>query len=202
MKWLLPVAILATALMPAIAGAECSITGEITAAPNDGDPSMGAWCYTLTVTWDTGDQYALSHLGLIIDTPGGTCLCSDVAAALNFPAVAGSSDGYPGGCTVDYEAFLECDGDPSIPGDEGILIKWEPLEMADGCEPGPTGTGTFTFCSDLGPVPVDEWLPLLIEKNAGEFCEGGITGVFPGLACDPVAAEGATWSEIKGYYSR
>jgi hypothetical protein len=199
---MLTLTVCALIALPAAASAECFITGDIAAAANDGDPSLGAWMYTMTVSWDTGAQTSLSHLDLIVDFPGGTCLCSDVAGALNFGAIAGTSDGTPGGCDVDYTAEVECYGDPSIPGDEGILIKWEPMMMDGGCEPGPTGTGMFTFYSDLAPAMVDDTQPLILEKDGGESCEGTITGVFPALPCDPVAAEATTWTEVKGLYNR
>ncbi len=189
------------ALLVAPAGAECFIGGTITAAPNDGDPGLGLWCYTLDVTWDTDSQTSLSHLDLIVDGPGGTCGCSDIADAINFAYPAGSSDGYPDGCDVDYEAFLECDGDPSIP-IEGILFKWEPLDMPGGCEPGPVGTGQFVFYSDYEPVAVDDTLPLVAEKNSGEHCEGTVSGVFPGLECNPVSSEASSWTDVKGLYDR
>jgi hypothetical protein len=51
-------------------------------------------------------------------------------------------------------------------------------------------------------VPVDEEVPVLIEKNSGESCEGTITGVFPELPCDPVGTEAATWSGLKALYDR
>ena len=98
--------------------AQCSISGSITAAPS-GDPALPDWEYTLTVTWDTDVQFALSHFDLIIDAVGGTCDCQDLQEALTLVNPAGSSDGV-GGCTVNYDAFLECDGDPSIPGVTGF----------------------------------------------------------------------------------
>lgn len=196
---LFTLAVLALAAVPA--GAQCVIDGTITAEENTGDPSLGAWCYTLEVTWDTNASSSLSHLDLIVDAPGGNCDCSEIAGAINFDDPAGSSNGVPGGCNVDYEAFLECNGDPSIP-IEGILFKWEPLTMPDGCEPGPVGTGYFVFYSDYGPVLVDDTLPLVAEKDAGQFCEGTVSGVFPGLPCNPVGTEASTLTEIKGMFDR
>jgi hypothetical protein len=201
MKKTLWLVLAAMALAVAPAGAACVIDGSITAEMNDGDPSLGAWCYTLEVIWDTDAMTALSHLDLFIDGPNGTCDCEAVTASINLAYPAGHSDGEPDGCNVDYEGFIECNGDPSIPL-EGILLKWEPLEMPDGCEPGPVGTGYFTFYSDNAPVPVDDSLPLLAEKNDGQYCGGLVGGVFPALPCDPVATEAATWTEIKGLYDR
>ena len=192
-------ALLALAAVPA--SAQCYIGGMITAEENNGDPSLGAWCYTLEVTWDTGEQTALSHLDLIVDLPGGSCECHEIVSSLAFADIAGSSDGVPDGCQVDYMAYVNCNGDPSIP-IEAILIKWEPLEMDPFCEPGPVGTGYFVFYSDYDPVPVDDSMPILVEKNSGESCAGTIDGVFPGLPCDPVSTEASTWSEVKSLYNR
>lgn len=195
MKTLLTIALVALSV-PALA--QCEISGEITAAPNTDHPELGDWAYTLSVSWDTGAQTALSHLDFVVDYLGGTCSCEDFATSVAFADIAGHSDGVDG-CTVQYEAFLECNGDPSIPVD-GILFKWEPIDDGSGCEPGPVGNGTFTFYSDLEPVAVDDSLPLLVEKNDGQSCEGTISGVFPGLLCNPVAAESTSWSAVKGFY--
>lgn len=196
--WLTLGALCVIALASVPASAQCYIGGNITAEESDSD--LGDWCYTLEVMWDTGDQTSLSHLNLVIDLPTGTCECYEVVEAISFGYPAGSSDGYPDGCMVDYEAWIECNGDPSIP-IEGILIKWEPL-YDESCEPGPTGTGYFMFYSDYSPVPVDESLPVVVEKNAGQYCEGTVTGVFPGLPCNPVSAEATTWSQLKSLYER
>ncbi len=66
------------------------------------------------------------------------------------------------------------------------MFKFEPIEDA-GCEPGPVGHGTFVFYSDLAPVPMNEEFVALIDKASQESCTGNVSGVFPGLACDPVA---------------
>jgi hypothetical protein len=182
-----------------MAMAACELSGHISASENTEDPSLGAWAYTLDVSWDTMTPYALSHLDLIIDLPGGTCLCSDVANGITFASPGGSTDGVPAPCTVEYDAFLECSGDPSIPGVQGILFKWEPIE-GEGCEPGPVGTGSFTFYSDFPPYPVTEDMHLLILKANGDSCEGTITGFFPALPCGPVDAKGSSWSGVKGLY--
>jgi hypothetical protein len=189
-------AALAAVLVAGAAAAECLVSGNISAEAS-GDPMLPAWKYTMTVTWDTGTPYALSHLDLLLDPVGGTCLCEDFAEALVIVNPAGSSDGY-GGCMVDYNAYLECNGDPSIPGVDGILLKFEPIEGA--CEPSNTGTGTFVFYSDLGPVPVDEDILSLVDKFSTQHCFGNLTGFFPGMACNPVDGQGSTWGSAKGLY--
>ncbi len=192
---------LALITLPTAALAVCTIDGVVTAEPNLAHPEMGDWMYTLHLTWDTGVQYALSHFDLVLDVPGGTCSCSTFLAGLNWTNPAGSSDGEPEICSVEYDIMLECNGDPSIPGDEGIILKFEPIED-DACEPGPMGSGTFVFYSDLGPAPIDEDALLLIQKFAGLACAGRLSGDFPGFPCDPVGAQSATWGRIKTLYDR
>ncbi|RKZ19474.1 hypothetical protein DRQ50_01995 [bacterium] len=183
--------------IPGIALAQCSINGNITAAPN-ADPALPAWEYTLVITWDTGSLNALSHANLLIDPVGGTCSCSDINMALTLENPSGTSDG-EGGCTVPYDGFIECDGDPSIPGVTGILLKFEPDEDL-GCEPGTTGVATFVFYSEQSPVPVDEDILSLVDKFAGNSCFGNVSGEFPGLACNPVPAKDSSWGRMKGLY--
>lgn len=175
---------------------DCLITGTITAEPST-DPSLPNWTYTMVMVWDTGSPYALSHADLLLDTATGTCVCQDFEDALIWPSIIGSSDG-EGGCTVDYGGFLECDGDPSIPGVDNILLKFEPLE--DGCEPGATGTATYVFYSNLPPAPIDEDILSLVDKFALNYCFGNLSGDFPSMACDPVGLESSTWGQIKGQY--
>ena len=189
--------VICAVLAPAAAHAQCSITGVITAAPS-GDPMLPEWEYTLVVTWDTGSMNALSHLDLLLDPVGGTCSCQDFQETLVFVNPASSSDGDVV-CTVPYDAILECSGDPSIPGVDGILLKFEPDESL-GCIPGVTGVGTFVFYSDQPPVPVDEDVLSLVDKFALDHCFGNLTGEFPGMACNPVPNTGSTWGGLKGEY--
>lgn len=177
--------------------AECFIGGTITASPN---PNLSGpnWMYTMVVTWDTGNSYSLSHANLLLDSAGGTCVCQDFMDAMSWGSPAGSSDGTPMPCSVDYEAFLECEGDPSIPEVDGILLKFEPIE--GDCEPGPTGTGTFVFYSNLDPYPIDEDILSVVDKHAQEYCFGHLSGDFPGMACDPVSTEDSSWGQLKGMY--
>jgi len=178
--------------------AECFIGGTITASANP-DPLGPVWMYTMVITWDTGNEYSLSHANLLMDAASGTCLCQDFLDALSWEDPAGSSDGYPAPCTVDYRAFLECDGDPSIPGVEGILLKFEPIED-EFCEPGPTGTGTFVFYSNLDPYPINEEILSVVDKHAGEYCFGYMAGDFPDMPCDPVDSEDSSWGNVKGLF--
>jgi hypothetical protein len=177
---------------------DCFIGGTITASPNP-DPAGPNWVYTMVISWDTGNNYSLSHANLLLDPGLGTCLCQDFHDALDWGSPVGYSDGNPGGCTVDYEGFLECGGDPSIPEVDGFLLKFEPIEDGS-CEPGPTGTGTFTFYSNLPPAPIDEDVLSVVDKHAQQYCFGHLSGDFPAMACDPVSNEDSAWGSLKGMF--
>ena len=180
-----------------LAVAQCSITGTITANATN-DVNLPAWCYTMEFVWDTGTPFALSHANLLLDGAGGTCMCEDFSDALIWYNPAGSSDGVDG-CTVNYDAFLECSGDPSIPGVDGYLLKFEPIENG-GCEPANTGTAVVVFYSNLPPAPIDEEILSVVDKHGQEYCFGSLAGDFPAMACDPVGLEDSTWGNIKGQY--
>ena len=178
--------------------AQCYIGGTITASANT-DPMGPNWVYTMEITWDTGNAYSLSHVNLLLDPGLSTCLCQDFMDALSWGDPIGSSNGYPEPCTVYYQGFLECEGDPSIPEVTGFLLKFEPI-YDEFCEPGPTGTGTFIFYSDLPPAPIDEDILSIVDKFAGEYCFGNMSGDFPAMACDPVGAEESSWGNLKGLF--
>jgi hypothetical protein len=180
-----------------LAMAQCSITGTITANATN-YPGGPAWCYTMEFVWDTGTPFALSHANLLLDGAGGTCVCEDFSDALIWHDPVGTSDGTDG-CTVDYQAFLECSGDPSIPGVDGYLLKFEPIEQ-EGCEPSNTGTAVVVFYSNLAPAPIDEEILSIVDKHGLEYCFGGLSGDFPSMSCDPVGLESSTWGQIKGQY--
>ena len=181
-----------------VAMAECFIGGTITASANP-DPLGPVWMYTMELSWDTGNNYSLSHANLLMDPGLGTCLCADFMDALSWDYPVGSSNGYPDPCTVEYEGFLECEGDPSIPEMTGFLLKFEPIED-ENCEPGPTGTGTFIFYSNLPPAPIDEEILSVVDKHANEYCFGFLAGDFPAMACDPVGNEDSSWGNLKGIF--
>jgi len=190
------VMILAIAAFAQIAVAECYISGSVDVEANA--ESGPAWVYTLSLSWDTGGQHGLSHANLLLDGIGGTCSCADFQDALSWSDPIGSSNG-DSDCTVHYDGFLECSGDPSIPGVEGFLLKFEPDE-SDGCEPGPTGSAEFVFYSDLGPAPIDADILTMVEKDSNNSCFGSLTGYFPAMTCDPVSTEARGFGSIKGMY--
>ena len=179
-----------------ISTSDCSLIGTIEASANNA-PTGPSWVYTLNLTWDTGSQYALSHLNLLMDVEGGSCSCGDFMAALSWDGIIGTSTS--DSCSIDYKGHLQCSGDPSIPGVDGILLKFEPIEGL-GCEPGTIGTATFVFYSNLSPTPIDADVLSLVDKFALNSCFGSLTGDFPSMSCDPVTTETMDWGSAKSLY--
>ena len=159
-------------------------------------PFAGFWQYTLTVTWDTGSMYALSHLTFDLDLDDCPCVCEDDFWRFDNPA--GESDGEDQNgdpCTVHWVGEFVCDGDPTTPQD-GPAIKWDPIE--NGCEPGTTGSGTFVLYSPHAPEPGDPrelWI-----KFDGLDCQGLVTGDLPGCNGCPTSVEPSTWGQIKNTF--
>ncbi|MBC8367703.1 hypothetical protein H8E52_09865 [bacterium] len=182
------------ALAP-MASADCSISGISTAEPNPDDPAWGDWKYTIEMSWDNLEMaHGLSHWNVLFGAEAQIC-CDPAYYA--FGDSSGVSTGEPDACEVSYMAELNCAGDPSIPGEEGALIKFEPI-WGD-CEPASTGSGIFFFYSDFAPLPLTEPNELLIFKAAGDACYGSLSGVLP-LDCEPTAAEPSNWSTIKSQF--
>jgi len=168
------------------------VSGEVTAEP--AESPLGDWKYTLTASWATGTPQALSHLDLLLGLSECACVCSE--CSFGAEDTAGTSDGTPRGrrCTVSYEAEFNCKGDPSIPGDEGALVKFEPLRGT--CEPGPTGSGVFAFYSDWPPEKLAEPMNRLLIKYGTRSCSGPLTGVLPSCRC-ATATEPTSWGGVK-----
>jgi hypothetical protein len=104
-----------------------------------------------------------------------------------------------GECTVYYYGEFLCDGDASIPGIDGPLVKFEPYPSD--CEPGPVGEGVFWFYSDWAPEAIETPNQLLVIKfNQGQ-CGGELTGFLPGCSeCDSTPTQPTTWGRIKSIY--
>lgn len=177
--------------------AECFISTHIEAELNTDDPGLGTWKYTVILSWDTGTQYGLSHFNIWLDEEGFNCGCAEIASSLNLVNPAGLATGEGGACSVPFDSYLECGGDPSL-GINGILIKFEPDE--DTCEAGASGEGSFVFYSNYSPAPVALPNSFVVDKHGQLSCYGSVTGVFPGLACNPVGTLVGSWGSIKSIY--
>ena len=187
-----------TVLTSGGAVAECDINGVSEATWAGDDPGAPAdWMYTLTITWNTDSPYGVSHVDLVPGA-GGRCTCEDMEEAFFWIDPVGSSDGVPEPCEVLYMMLLECDGDPSIDLDEPVL-KFEYYEDT-GCEPGPTGMMVVSFYSPFAPADIEVPNLALVDKHAQLTCWGELTGVFPGMPCDPVSGGHATWGALKSIF--
>ncbi len=101
-------------------------------------------------------------------------------------------------CTVYYIAEFKCDGDPTVPGLERILVKFEPMVDQE-CEPGPRGSGTYCFYADWPPVAVSSGNLLLVVKAGQRVYYGELSGYLPGCAF-PSATESLSWSTLRQIY--
>jgi len=173
-----------------LAGAQC-ITGTMTAELQTDGPFAGLWCYVAQLEWDT--PQGLSNL--TIDCGFGLCPDHVCDQTFLFPGPAATSTGEPEPCVAEYSGEFNCSGNPSI-GLTDPIIKWDALN--DGCEPGPTGSGTFIFYSNLGPHP-EAAMPIVLIKNGQNVCEGSITGDCPAPPCTLPTAP-ATWGQLKALH--
>jgi len=117
------------------------------AEPNIDHPELGSWQYTLVASWDTGTNYALSNMNLLLGAED-RCTCDDLDFALAWT---------------------------------------EPLNV---------GMLTIVFCSNFALATIATPNLLLVDKHAQLTCSGGISGVFPGLPCDPVGNLDESWGTV------
>ena len=184
-------------LLPSLAFAEFQLEGTLTGELSTDDPALGSWKYTLHLVWDTGTVYGLSHVNMIVDDLG-LCDCSTVMNALDWVEPSGYLSGDPEGCSLDVMTDLSCNGDPSLALD-GIFLKFEPYEI-EGCEAGVSGEMTVVFYSFYPPYPIDAPNMALVDKYGQLSGWGNVSGVFPGIPCDSVAADPESWGTIKSLY--
>ncbi len=191
-------------LIPGAVSATCFIEGHATAEINTEYPELGTYKYTIELEWDSGSNHGLSHIDVLLGFAGHSCDCDEFN--FEFTEIAGWSNGWGEDdrdddeepCEVYYEGEFECHGDPSLPGIDEPIIKFEPEE--EDCEPGPVGSGVFVFYSDWEPVAVDTPNDWLVFKAAGNMCSGQVTGELPILGCETVATDPSSWSDLKSRF--
>ena len=83
-------------------------------------------------------------------------------------SAVGFSAGYPDGRSVGPR---ETGMLPAIPASrfEAVQVQSR-TDRGRICEPGPTGTWTFVFYSDLSPAPIDRGHPPVVDKHSSEHC--------------------------------
>jgi hypothetical protein len=173
------------------------MTGTATAA--EVNHPLGQYLYTIEISWDTGVQQAQSHLDVLLDIDVEACVCI-CEFSFGVEDTTGVSDGtLDGECLVYYHAEFLCEGDPSVGGVDGPLVKFEPYPSD--CEPGAIGSGTFWFYSDWPPVEIETPNDLLVMKFDSDQCSGELSGFLPGcIDCDATPVESTTWGKIKSIY--
>ena len=177
-------------LIPGAVFAQC-VSGNVVAESQTTGPFAGLYKYTVTFSWDT--TQGLSNVTM--ECGFGLCpeyICQQI---FMFDTPAGTTDGEPAPCTVDYAGEFNCNGNPSI-GWTDPVVKWDAI--AGACEPGNTGSGVLCFYTNMGPSPESE-LPLFLVKNGQQVCQGTLTGDCP-TAC-PVPIEQRSLGAVKALYN-
>jgi hypothetical protein len=177
---------------PALANDVCVVGTVTVSQPND--PGFeGLYKYCVTATWDVG-QFGLSHIDFFLELENCECACEE--GVVQFPTPAGTSDGVPEPCTVEYAGEYLCMGDPTVPEDmNGPAVKYDAIPGE--CEPGSTGTGTWCFYSPFPPAPASTHTSAI--KHGGEICYGVVTGSLPMCDCS-TPTHHSTFGRIKVSY--
>ena len=190
--WIVVLAMVAALCVGSSATAQVIWGTSSATYPND--PGFeGMWKYCLEIEWDT-TGHGLSHTVLFIGLEICPLYCDEGFFA--FPDPAGSGPG-EGGCTVTYHGSFLCDGDPTMPGDQGPTIKFE-YDEETGCEPAATGNATLCFYSSGFPTEPDVFVDYLGIKYGTDIGTGDLEGVLPSCVISPV--EAASWGSVKALY--
>ena len=183
-------------LLPLAAQAESWIRGSIE-AEEACLQELGQWRYTLTIEWSNATGHDMSHFNLSLGA-GTECGEEEISRQVRFQALAGFL--YQGGWNVPVGCYasFERRGDPSL-GITEPLLKFEPCTYMQ--RPvGDSGVGKVVFWSDHAPADILMPNRFLSEKFGRDGITGEVTGVFPGLPCDPVAGETMDWGRVKSTY--
>lgn len=175
---------------------ECIIQG--TSTVDEVNDPLGRYLYVIDIYWDTCCPQGQSHVNVALGFDVETCpgVCDEFSWGA--PDTAGvSTSVLDSECMVYYYAEFNCEGDPSLEGEEGAIVKFEPYPNE--CEPGPIGEGTFLFYSDWPPAQIEPGNGLLSMKFGLGYCVGDLTGFLPECS-PPVPTERGTWGRIKALY--
>lgn len=193
----LVICVMALAGARSAAATECaSVAMTISAAPSI-DPSFpGMWKYTVTGSWEVSPR-ALSHIDFFVALMANECTCAP--GVVGFPALAGTSTGEPEPCTVNYDGFYLCAGDPTAPASLHVpTVKFE-AEPGQECEPSTEGSGTWFFYAAFPPGPSTTIPDAVGIKHGTFFCTGPLTGTMPTFDCS-TEARPSSWGTLKIRY--
>jgi hypothetical protein len=196
MPLLIAAVVAITVLPPLAAQAGSWIRGEITAHEACFE-ALGEWRYELRIEWYNESGRDMSHFNLSLGQ-GTECDENDVTGEIFFLPLAGYL--YRGGHTLPVACYAEYEmrGDPSL-GITDPLLKFEPC-MYMQRPVGESGSGKVLFWSDHPPADILMPNQFLSEKFGLDGITGEVTGVFPGLPCDPVGNETMDWGHLKATY--
>ena len=170
----------------------------VTAAPSNDPGFLGLYKYTVTGNWNV-NQYGLSHIDFFLALKNLECICDP--RVVKFPLPAGTSTGMNAGgaCVSTYDGVYNCKGDPSIPAElRAPTIKFDPPNGTT-CEPGVSGSGTWTFYSPFPPAPFSVYADGVAIKHGQQVCTGNLAGQMPMGDCT-TPAQAMSWGGVKGLY--
>ena len=196
MQHLILAVIAMTLMLATAAQAESWIRGHISAYEACFD-ALGEYRYELRIEWYNGDGRDMSHFNLSLGQ-GTECDENDITDEILFLPLAGYLDQGNGRLPVACYAAYEMRGDPSLDITDPLL-KFEPLSYMQ--RPvGASGAGKVVFWSDHPPADILMPNQFLSEKFGRTGITGEVTGVFPGLPCDPVGNETLDWGHVKSMF--
>jgi hypothetical protein len=183
---------------PAHAVEDCaSVSMTVTAALSNDPGFEGLYEYTVTGSWDVS-RYGLSHIDFFLALKNLECICDPRVVRFGTPAGTSDGSGEAGACTVVYEGVYNCMGDPTVPAElQAPAIKFN--AAGTDCEPGVTGTGTWTFYSPFPPAPYSVDPAGVAIKHGSQVCTGPLAGQMPEGDCT-TPARPASWGRMKATY--
>jgi len=183
--------------IPAFAQTQANIAGDVSVSNNSSRPDLGAWEYTLTLSWDTGSGRNMSHFDIMLDEVARACSNTEIQTGF----VPGDTVGLAPldiKCDVYFQPEFMFQGDPMV-STPGQMMKIAPFPNQNEV-PGPSGSGVFKIFSDFGPTGFEYPGLFLVDAAGDHVCSGMIMGFFPALTCDPVHAEKRNWDYVKALY--
>jgi len=176
---------------------ECaSVEMTISAEPSTDPLFPGMWKYTVAGSWEVAPR-ALSHIDFFVALMANPCTCAP--GVVRFPALAGTSTGEPDPCTVNYDGYYLCTGDPTAPPSLQVpTVKFE-AQPGQACEPSTDGSGTWFFYAAFPPAAPTTIPDAVGIKHGSLFCTGPLTGTLPTFDCSTETRR-PSWGTLKIRY--
>lgn len=149
----------------------------------------GWYLYKIDIDWDLGqpgEGAGLSHWDIILKQ---NCVLPDHLIEFDTPAGFSTSEDFPYDVTaLGWTGYFERNGDPSLSSEEKPVVKYDSPHYPEGGEPGPAGSGTFFFYSNI--IPENGIHPDALVGKAGNIPDtyGELTGAYPSCTIVPEPA--------------